>query len=55
MPNTDSPPTPSSPLKRQAAHEEELTMNEYDELMPFLQHGILTGLPVKKKKRLMAL
>ena len=30
-------------------------MNEYDELMPFVQHGILTGLQEKKKKRLMAL
>ena len=30
-------------------------MNEYDKLMPFLQHGMLIGLPAKKKKRLMAL
>lgn len=32
-----------------------MIMNNYDELIPFLQQGMLTRLPSKKSKRLMAL
>ena len=30
-------------------------MNEYDELMPFLQHGMLTRMPARRKKQMAAL